>query len=85
MAKKVINSKGKTVILLNPAEKGEKYATELKKGVKRTNDGHYKLDKNKKAIKLTPVQRAYRSGYLDARKDGAKCYKANKSKKSKKG
>lgn len=71
---------GKTVTLLNPAEKGEKFAKELKGGFKRTNSGRFKTDENKKGIRLTNEERAYRSGYLDARKDSANAYNAKKKK-----
>jgi len=71
MAVKVTNRNGYTVTLLNPSEKGQLYARELKDNYNpRTGDG------------LTKSQRAYRSGYLDARKDNAKAYKHNKKKKA---
>lgn len=72
--------KGKKITLLNPSEKGAKYAKELKEGRKRTNSGSYKLDENKKSIKLTDIERAYRGGYLDAQKDSAKAYKSRQEK-----
>ena len=78
MAVTVKGKNGKNVTLLNPAERGEKFAKELKQNRKRTNAGSYKLDKDKKSIKLTKEERAYRAGYLDARSDGAKAYKAKK-------
>jgi len=78
MAVQFKNKNGKTVTLLNPAEKGEKFAKELRRGVKHTNSGSIKTDKNKKGIRLTAEQRAYRSGYLDARTDSAKAFKAKK-------
>ena len=68
------------VTLLNPSEKGAKFAKELKTGFKRTNTGQYKLNKDKKGIKLTAEQRSYRAGYLDARKDSANAFKAIKKK-----
>lgn len=77
---KTITKNGKSITLLNPSEKGAKFARELKEGVKRTNAGSFKLDKNKKAIRLDEKERAYRSGYLDAHKDSANCYKAKKRK-----
>ena len=83
MAVKVESKTGKTVTLLNPSEKGGKFAKELKSGYKRTNDGKYKVDKNKKGIKLNDQERAYRAGYLDAQKDSANCYNAKKGKKKK--
>ena len=71
MAVTVINRKGQTITLLNPSEKGQLYARELKDNYNpRTGDG------------LTKGQRAYRSGYLDARKDNAKAYKHNKAKRA---
>lgn len=81
MAVKVFNKRtGKNVTLLNPAEKGRKYAAELKAGIHATNDGKVKKNKAGKRIRLSDTQKAYRSGYLTARKDNAKCYKAKKRK-----
>ncbi|MBE6645932.1 MAG: hypothetical protein E7612_11290 [Ruminococcaceae bacterium] len=74
--KKVKTKKGKTVTLLNPAEKASKYAAELSTGIRYTNDGAYKQNEFGD-IGLTDAGRAYRSGYLDARKDNAKAYKHN--------
>ncbi len=84
MAVEVINSRGQTVTLLNPSEKGAKYARELKQGVRRTNSGSFKLDKNNKAQHLTKEQRAFRSCYLTAQKDSSKCYNAKMNKKNRK-
>lgn len=84
MAVKVKSKTGKTVTLLNPSEKGKKYATELKTGVKQTNAGVKKKDEKGKPIKLNKQSKAYRAGYLDAQKDSAKCYKARQAKKGKK-
>lgn len=67
--------------LLNPSEKAGKYAGELRTGIRKTNEGRYKADKNGD-VGLTKVQRSYRAGYLDARKDNAKAYNANKKKKA---
>lgn len=80
--KKVKTKKGNTITLLNPAEKGRKFADELATNMHFTNDGEYKPDKNGE-IGLTDTQRAYRAGYLDSRKDNAKAYKHNKKKKAK--
>lgn len=71
-----INGKNGPVTLLNPSEKGRKFADELKNGVKQTNTGHLKMGKDSKPIRLTDTEKAYRSGYLSARKDSAKAYKA---------
>ena len=80
--KKVKTKKGNTITLLNPAEKGRKFADELSTNMHFTNDGQYKPDKNGE-IGLTNTQRAYRAGYLDSRKDSAKCHNYNKKKRSK--
>lgn len=84
MAVKVKSRSGKTVTLLNPSEKGAKYAKELKLGYKRTNDNKFKLDKSGRGIKLDERQRAYRSGYLAAQKDSANCYNARKGRRKSK-
>lgn len=62
-------------------QKGNKFATELQGGYKLTNDGQYKTDKNGYCLELTDTEKAFRSGYLQARKDSAKAYKATKKKK----
>ena len=72
---------GKPVTLLNPAEKASKYADELRNGIRYTNDNKYKADKNGVVLEVTKEGRAYRAGYLDARKDSANAYKANLKKK----
>ena len=83
MAVTVKSRNGKKVVLLNPSEKGAKFAKELKQGYKRTNAGAFKLDKSGKGIKLNAVERAYRGGYLDARQDNADVYNAKRSKRRK--
>lgn len=83
MAVKITNKKGKTITLLNPAEKAAKAAAELKIGVHGTNDKKIKRDQYGNAIPLTDTQKAWRSGYLAARKDSAACYNAQQDKKSK--
>jgi hypothetical protein len=83
MAKKLKTKNGNIITLLNPAEKGAKYAKELSTGKKYTNSGAVKKDKSGKVIKLDKKERAYRGGYLDGRKDNAKAYKAKRSKKIK--
>lgn len=67
---KVKTKKGKTFTLLNPAEKGQKCAAELKSGRNVYTGEH-----------LTDTQKAYRSGYLAARTDSSKCYKSKKKRK----
>lgn len=71
----------KNVILLNPAEKGRKYSAELKAGIHATNEGKVKKNRKGNSIRLSDTQKAYRSGYLSARKDSANCFKAQKRKK----
>ena len=80
MATLVKSKKGKKIVLLNPAEKGAKFAKELKQGRKRKNDGSFLLDEKGKSVKLSKAERAYRGGYLDARKDAANAYNARKKK-----
>ena len=68
---KVVNRNGQTVTLYNPSEKGSIYAFELKNSYStKTGEG------------LTRAQRAYRSGYLDSRKDNGRAYKHNEKKKA---
>lgn len=74
------NRKGNKVVLLNPAEKAAKYADELRNGIRYTNDNRYKVDKDGVVLGLDKAQRAYRSSYLDARKDSANCYKYKQKK-----
>ena len=71
---KVRTKKGDYITLLSPSEKSKKYASELKTGIRYTNSGEYKPDKNGD-VGLSREGRAYRSGYLDARKDSAKARK----------
>lgn len=78
--RKVVNRRGKTVTLLNPAEKGNKYALELKCNVHCTNEGDVKLDKRGHVKTLSRQSRAYRAGYLSSRKDSAGAYKAQQKK-----
>lgn len=82
MAKQIKTKQGKTITLLNPHEKGKKYAEEIKNKFAITHDGEMKRDQNNNAIMLSDTQLAYRSGYLAARKDEANIYKW-KQKKSK--
>lgn len=61
--------------LLNPYGKGAKYAQELKTGQKYTNDNQIKTV-NGEIKPLTDTEKAYRSGYLAARRDAADAYNA---------
>ncbi len=65
MAKYFKTKNGKTIVLRNPAEKGTRYSKQLKAG---------KVEETGK--KLTPTDRSYRIGYLQARSDNAKAYKS---------
>ena len=85
MATVITTRKGKRITLLNPAEKGRKAAAELRVGVHGTNDGQIKRDGNGNPIPLTDTEKAWRSGYLAARKDSADCYNAKMGKKKKRG
>ena len=81
MSKTITTKKGKTITLLNPSEKGKKFAAELRNNTRYTNDKKKKADKDGVLLSLSDTQRAYRSGYLDARKDSANCYKHSLKKK----
>ena len=79
MAKNIVKTRsGKTIRLLSPAEKGKKAAYELKKGIRFTNMGKPKQNPDGSPMRLNKAQRAYRAGYLNARKDNAKAYNYNK-------
>ena len=69
---------GRKFTALTPSGKGEKYAKELKDGKRITNSFSPKFDDEGKQMNLTKEQRAYRVGYLEARKDSAKAYNAKK-------
>ena len=73
MAVTVRDRKGRERILLNPSEKGGKFARELREHRRYTNKG---VPKSGKASYLTQEGRAFRAGYLEAQKDSAKAYKA---------
>lgn len=76
---------GKVIRLMNPAEKAKKAAYELKTGIKYTNLGEVKTDKNGNPLKLKPKEKSWRSGYLSARSDNAKAFNAKKGKPAAKG
>lgn len=77
MAVRFLNKRiSRYVTLLNPAEKGRKYAAEMKAGIHATNDHQIKKGKNGNPKRLKDSEKAYRAGYLDARKDNAKCFNA---------
>lgn len=56
---------GEAFTIYNPSEKSQKYAYDLRVGVDSVS-----------GKKLTTAKKAWRSGYLQARKDNAKAYKA---------
>ena len=64
-------------VLLNPSEKGMKYAFELKTKHAITNAGKRKIDKKTgRTKKLTKEQLAFRAGYLEHQKDSNRAFKA---------
>ena len=81
MAKQVRTRNGKTITLLNSAEKGRKFAKELKNKKKYVNSNGFKTvkkDDKGREIKLTKSQASYRMGYLAARRDSANAFKSKK-------
>ena len=60
---------GEAFTVFNPSEKSQKYAYDLHIGIDSVS-----------GEKLTTAKKAWRSGYLQARKDNAKAYKAKKFK-----
>lgn len=73
---------GEKVTYLTPSGKAAKAAFELHNGYKVTNVGKRKVDDSGNVMLLTDTEAAWRSGYLAARQDSAKAYKANRGKKS---
>ena len=73
MAKVVLNSNGKRIVLRNPSELSVRYARQLKQN---------KVSETGK--KLSKEDRAFRIGYLKAREDNNKAYNAKKTKKKRK-
>ena len=63
-------------VLLNPAERTRKYCIEVKHKKALTNDGHRKMDKNGKQIKLTKNQLAFRSGWISAMSASQQAFKS---------
>lgn len=82
MAKNIITRPDGTKFrILSPSEKGKKAAHELKTGKRVTNMNEPKRGRNGQQLKVTKQGRAYRHGYLDARKDIGQAAKAVRSKK----
>ena len=71
MATLIKTKNGKTVVLLNPAERGKRYSRELANG--RKHDG----------TPLTETEAAFRMGVLNERKTQAKIYNKQHGYKSK--
>lgn len=65
---------------LSPKRKGRKAAYELRTGKRFTNNGEVKRGSNGKQLSVTKLGRAYRAGYLDARKDIGQAVQAVKKK-----
>lgn len=68
MAVTVKTKSGKRLKLLNPAEKGNRFAKQLKSG-RITETGK----------RLNESEKSFRAGYLTARSDNAKAYNSRKS------
>ena len=68
-------------VRLSPKRKGKKAAYELRTGKRFTNSSQPKRGKNGKQLTLTKAGRAYRAGYLDARKDIGYAAQARRKKK----
>ena len=65
--------------LLNPHGKYVKYSEELNAGVRFTNNGQQKVNRETGEVsKLTKEQKAYRAGYRSAIIDQTKAFKAGK-------
>ena len=78
MGTRVTYSDGSSQTLLTPAGKAAKYSMELLAGCRFTNEGEFKKGTESPVSILTDTQAAWRSGYLQARKDSAAAYKAKK-------
>lgn len=77
---RITDSDGVSKVLLTPSGKGAKYSAELKNDKHYTNSGVIKRDNDGNPLNLDCCQRSYHAGYLAARKNGAKAYKAKKNK-----
>ena len=66
-------------VLLTPHGRYQMAVKELETGMRYTNDGKVKKDKNGgNALKLTPCQRAFRAGQRSMVIEQTKAYKAGK-------
>lgn len=66
---------------LTPKQKGKKAAYELRTGKRFTNSFKPKRNKQGRHLKVSKLGRAYRAGYLDARKDLGHFYRPKKVRK----
>lgn len=73
----ITDSDGEVKTLLTPTGKAAKYVAEIKSDTQYTNNGEIKLNRNGRPKRLNAEQKAYRAGYLDARKDSSKIYNKN--------
>lgn len=73
----LIGKSGKKVYLLNPSERGRKYAIEMRSKRALTNDGKRKYySRTGQKMYLTKEQMAFRAGYLQHQKDSSKVFKS---------
>ena len=80
MAVELLDKKsGKFIRLLNPSEKSKKYVNEIKDGICLNNYGQRVKTKSGKDKRLTDLQRSYRIGYLQARKDSVAIFNKNRN------
>lgn len=63
-------------VLLNPAERAQKFSIEMRHKRALTNTGKRKYDSNGRPIRLTKEQLAYRAGYLAHCKDSNKAFRS---------
>lgn len=66
------NQAGQPVTLLNRKERAEKYKNELRMGVKQTNDGVVRTDRDGVLVPLTARGVKYRVSYLREQKKADK-------------
>ena len=66
---------------LSVRERVKKYLQELKTGWRKTNDGHPKMGRNGRQLRVTKTGEAYRKGYIKARNDCAAAARAAAKKK----
>lgn len=67
---------GEQRTLLNPNGKYKKAQRELKRGIKFTNDGQMKMNREGKPIRLNEYEKTWRKAYCAAIIDQTKAYNA---------